>query len=869
MGQPGSHVRYFHLYLNGQYWGLYDLDERTESAFAESYMGGDKDEYDVVKDEQEAGYITGATDGNLDAWRDLWDKGKVHRASPTNENYFKMMGLAADGVTRTADPVLLDPANLIDYMLLTFWTGNLDGATSAFLGNDKANNWFGSRRRDNNPGQGFRFFVHDFEHSFFEVNEDRTGPFIYPTESNFSYSNPAFLNQDLTGNVEYRMLWADRIQKHLFNGGALSPTSWNNRINKFATIVDQAIIAESARWGDAKIEPPRDRLTWINAQNQLLGYLDPRAPVVLNQLRADNLYPSIDAPALTPFGGYQPSGVEVVIAGPPSSTLYYMADGSDPRQIGGNVKPGALTYTSATSSEALIPWSASGWRYLSNGINQGTAWRGTGFGDSGWSLGTAELGYGDGDETTVIPIIESSPGQKIATSYFRKTFSASDIASITNLNVTVEYDDAYAVYLNGTRVAGNLPVDPAYNYYSVNAIEDTQASTSINPALLVNGTNVIAVEIHQSGPGSSDISMNLSLAATRSTTPTPLFLTGSGEHRLKVRAKSGSVWSAMVDASYLLDTDVVSPSNLAISEILYHPADPSLEEIAHGFIDANDFEFIELLNTSTRSVDLEGVYLYGPVSFDFTGAATGRTLAPGARVVIVANLDAFLLRYGSGLPVAGQFSGQLNNAGENVVLYTPGDAVIRSVAYSDSAPWPSAADGEGYSLVRRHPNEPAGDNDGDGWAVSGSIGGTPGTADVPAEGTFEAWAAAKFTDPQLASSAVSGLMADPDGDGRLNFEEYAFATDPLVIDQPEAVFVWLATGPERQAALRLRRPEMTSGILYELLSSDDLSGEWASVATAPADQVSLGDGLEHATFSDFIPAAAPHRFLRIRATWAP
>src|SRR5690606_165448 len=119
--------------------------------------------------------------------------------------------------------VLLDPSNLADYLLLTFWTGNLDGTTSAFLGNNRANNWFGSRRRDGNPGQGFRFFVHDFEHTFFNVNEDRTGPFTFENESNFSYSNPCYLHQDLLGNAEYRMLWADRIQKHMFQNGALDP----------------------------------------------------------------------------------------------------------------------------------------------------------------------------------------------------------------------------------------------------------------------------------------------------------------------------------------------------------------------------------------------------------------------------------------------------------------------------------------------------------------------------------------------------------------------------------------------------------------------------------------------------------------------
>lgn len=869
MGQPGSRVRYFHLYLNGQYFGLFNLDERTEADFAETYFGGDSSEWDVVKNEQTANYTVGATDGNLDAWLDLWNKGKTHRASPTNANYFRLMGRAADGVTPTADPVLLDPDNLIDYLLLTFWTGNLDGCTSLFLGNDRANNWFGSRRRIGNPGQGFRFFAHDFEHSFFNVNEDRTGPFTAANESNFAYSNPMFLHQDLIGNAEYRLRWADRIHKHLFNGGALEPTAWQNRINGLAASVEPAIIAESARWGDAKVEDEKTKQTWLNAQNDLLNYLPQRAPVVLNQLRADGLYPAVDAPVVTPFGGYQESGVEVVMAAPTGGALHYMPDGSDPRAVGGALKAGALTYIPATTNEALVPWSAGGWKYLYNGTNQGTSWRVPAFNDASWPSGTAELGYGDGDETTIIPIVEVSAGQKAATAYFRRTFTVSNPGEITYLNASVEYDDGFALYLNGTRVGGTLPENPAFNFYTQNAIEDTVAAIQIDPALLVAGTNVLAVEIHQAFGNSSDISMNASLISTRSTTPTPLFLTGAGERKLRTRALSAGTWSALSESTFLLDTDPASPANLAIAEIHYHPADPSPAEITAGFTDANDFEFIELLNTGTRHVDLHGVYFYGAVSFDFSGALTGRTLAPGARVLVVANLDAFQLRYGSGLPVAGQFSGSLNNAGEALVLYTPADSPIRGVTYDDAAPWPVAADGSGVSLVRRHPGEPAGDGDPAGWTTSGAIGGSPGAADVPAPGTFDGWAASAFTPAQLAVSATSAPAADPDGDGRTNAEEYALATLPLVADQPDAVFVWSPIGETLHPAVRLRRPAVADDVLYELLASDTLEGEWTVVETIAATTAPLGGGLEHATFRDPLPATGTAKFLRIRATWAP
>ncbi|MBB5353482.1 hypothetical protein HNR46_003743 [Haloferula luteola] len=865
MGRPGSHVRYCHLYLNGQYWGLYNLDERTEASFAESYLGGDKDDYDVVKSEADAGYVVGATDGNLDAWREMWNLGKTHRSSPTDSNYFRLMGLAADGVTPTGDPVLLDPGNLVDYLLLTFWTGNLDGCTSAFLGNDRANNWFGTRRREGNEGEGFQFFVHDFEHTFFNVNEDRTGPFVSSREADFAYSNPLFLHQDLRANAEYRLLWADRIQKHLVHG-ALEPAAWQQRVSDLAGILDRAIAAESARWGDAKSSTPKTRQTWLGARDRLLAYFSPRGPVVLSQLRADGLYPALDAPAPFPLGGYQDSGVEVAVATPEPATTYYMPDGSDPRAVGGGLRAGALVHSATDASEIVIPWSDDGWRYLYDGSDAGTAWRERIFNDRFWPLGTAELGYGDGDEATVIPIHEVAPGQKAATAYFRKHFTLDSLSGLAAAEISILYDDACAVYLNGVRIAGDLPLDPAYDAYSGNAVEELTSTVTVDPTWLMEGDNVIAVEVHQAGPTSSDLSLDLTFRVTRSVATTPLILTGAGERPLRLRCRAGSTWSALSEATFLLDTEPASPANLAISEIHYHPADPSPAEISAGFDDAEDFEFVELLNTGTRHVDLQGVYFDGAIRFDFTNAATGRTLAPGARCLVVSDEGAFLARYGTGKSVAGEYSGQLANSGETLVLYTPGEAPLRRVDYLDSLPWPTAADGSGYSLVRRHPAESFGDSEPEGWRLSGSLGGSPGELDAPSPGSFDAWAESQFVASGLAASGVSGILADPDGDGRPNFDEYALATDPLIPDLPEVRFVWSGG---THAALQIRRPENPQNLLYELLAADHLSGPWAVVAEQPVTTEALDDGQQRAVFRDSGPTGVPQRFLRIRTKWSP
>ena len=812
MGQPGSHVRYFHLYLNGQYWGLYNLDERTEAAFSESYLGGDKDEYDVVKSESDAGFTIGATDGSLAAWQELWNMSKAHRASPTNANYFKMMGLAADGVTPTADPVLLDDDNLIDYMLLTFWMGNLDGSVMAG-GNDRSNNWFASRQRENNPGLGFQFYVHDFEHSMLNVNEDRTGPFASANESNFAYSSPMFLHQDLLGNAEYRMRWADHIQRHLFNEGALTPGSWQNRIGKLAAFVDPSIAAESARWGDAKTSTPLNRRNWINAQNDVISYTAQRNQIVLSQLRADGLYPNLGAPILSPSGGHQPEGVEVAIQGPTGATLYYMADGSDPREIGGAIRPGALVYLANTTSEDLIPWSASGWKYMGNGADLGTGWRGESFNDTTWPVGTAELGYGDGDEATVIPIVDVDPAtpgvQKAATCYFRRSFNVADRNSITTLSLSVEYDDAYAVYLNGIRIAGNLPQNPAYSYYSGSAIEDLIATTTVPASYLHDGINTIAVEIHQASSGSSDVSMNLSLAAVRSTTTTPLVLSGIGRQTLRVRAKSGSLWSAMAESVYQIGAALPAPGELVISEISYHPQDPN-----------GDAEFLEILNSGGTALDLSGATFTEGIDFAFP---SGSVIHVGERILLVRNAAAFQALYGTTIPIHGVFENDtaLSNSGERLKLESSDGNALLDFTYGTNFPWPESADGFGRSLVLLNPSDPGNPLF---WRPSVAANGNPGTTDsIPLDpgGDLLAYAladAAPSVDPETRRFSITRRLGADDAllipEWSADLDEWSGTSLSLISETPDSwgnfVLVWeLQPSPTGSAFFRIRVLETT------------------------------------------------------------
>ena len=177
-----------------------------------------------------------------------------------------------------------------------------------------------------------------------------------------------------------------------------------------------------------------------------------------------------------------------------------------------------LLAAAAPSTATSLIATGSVWKYLDNGTDQGTAWKETNFNDSAWASGPAQLGYGDGDEATVVSYGPSSTS-KYTTTYFRRSFNVPDTSFITNLAVRLLRDDGAVVYLNGVEVWRNNMPSGAIGYQTfatiaISGADETNYFNSRIPVLLLRpGTNVLAVEIHQSDLTSSDISFDLELVA--------------------------------------------------------------------------------------------------------------------------------------------------------------------------------------------------------------------------------------------------------------------------------------------------------------------------------------------------------------------
>lgn len=445
-----------------------------------------------------------------------------------------------------------------------------------------------------------------------------------------------------------------------------------------------------------------------------------------------------------------------------------------------------------------------------------------------------------------------------ATCYVRYPFTltAATAAQLAGgkLLLNVRYDDGFVAFLNGTEIkrsttvgaattlAWNTVLAAAQNDPAAIIYEEADVSSFAN--LLHAGANVLAFQMMNgassgSALNSSDalLQAKLTLSAYVPTPSTPAVhsaaqaassaLTITQPTAIFARAVSawsasdppttngggtgsvpnGSSWSAPTWLYYFPGAERATPVNIVISEVSYHPPAPSAQEVAAGFIHANDFEFIRITNRGVLPVDLTGCYFSNGLTFT---AAPGlqNWLPAGQSVVVVENGAAFTSRYGRSFTVLGQFSGELDDGGEHLVLNDATGAIIADFTYGDSAPWPAGTDGQ-RSLVYVSGNQ----NEASSWTASLDAGGTG----VQSYAAFQQ----RHFPRANTSLADRAPMADPDLDGFPNLLEYALGQDPLRADPGLVVE---ASGGSATLVIR-RRAAAGTDLSYEFQASADLQ-QW-------------------------------------------
>lgn len=305
----GVHGRFVQLYVNGLYWGLYNLVERPNAAFMVSYFGGDKQDWYIVNQD-------GVISGPDDQLRQLL-YGFASRPDPAARFAF-------------IEPHL-DMAQFADYLIINWYAGTKDKDWPR-------GNWFAAMPASLDQ---LNFFVWDAERTWLEGASVRLGE----EEGVFTWPNiikPLF--DTLIQNPDFRLLLADRLYRHLFNDGPLTEANARARWLALTDQLDRAIVGESARWGDAHQEPPLTREDWLVANEAVLAQIEGNVSQLIELARQEGYYPSIDPPTFNQRGGVVESGFELTMTAT-EGQVFYTVDGSDPRQSqSGTVSPNALVY---------------------------------------------------------------------------------------------------------------------------------------------------------------------------------------------------------------------------------------------------------------------------------------------------------------------------------------------------------------------------------------------------------------------------------------------------------------------------------------------------------------------------------------------
>ena len=356
MGGSTAHGDWVHVYINGLYWGLYNLHERPDERWAAEYFGGDDAEYDWVK---EGGVLAGNPNpadhpfapGDLAIMNDITAVG-------LGDGIMYGGQLAYDAFQEK-----VDFGNYVDYMNLNFYGGNTDWPHRNWMATSHSR--LSSILGDVNPDQEFLFHSWDAENCLGWEGTTHVGGFYDRTEvTGFNGTSVAYYYTSLQTNSEYAIFHADRAHRILFNDGPLyvdpaysAPGTVfdpafpeRNRpaamYHQLSMRFEGAIPMAYARWvnyfhPDGTLVPN----DWLVERDRILNdYMPVRSGVLLAQLKNRSLYPNIEAPTYNVHGGEVPLGFNLTMMAP-TGTVHYTLDGTDPRLPGGAINVTANTYT--------------------------------------------------------------------------------------------------------------------------------------------------------------------------------------------------------------------------------------------------------------------------------------------------------------------------------------------------------------------------------------------------------------------------------------------------------------------------------------------------------------------------------------------
>ena len=379
--------------------------------------------------------------------------------------------------------------------------------------------------------------------------------------------------------------------------------------------------------------------------------------------------------------------------------------------------------------------------------------------------------------------------------------------------------------------------------------------------------------VYYTTDGSDPRAVGGAVGATAQTYSAPILLTQLVTVRSRVFNTTTSEWSALTEATFRVATVQPTAASIVVSEIQYNP------------VGGDTFEFIRMTNIGIAPCDVTKLKFTAGITFDFAlGNGTGSTPAPAVQVlnpgqsaIVVKSVAGFQGRFGTAYDsqIAGNYgTTNLNNGGEQVRLdHVDGvtTTVLKDFVYDDevnavSGNWPTAPDGQGPSLLLIAPETNPNHNLASSWTSSALPGGLNGR-----NMNYAAFRDSTWTGTELTNPAISGMTADPDGDGLINLLEYALGGNARRSDAGSLGITAgrTAVGLDDYLSITFRvRPGLTDVTITPEVTPGLAPSSWSAATVQVGAPMTNADGTLTYTFRDIVPidASTPQRFMHVKVT---
>jgi len=644
MGNPAARGRFVHVFLNGLYWGMYNLTERPDAAYMEEYFGGNKTDYDALNSLE-------PVDGDSLVWYEMIE---LADAGLTNDEAYKSI------------QEYLDLDNFFDYMILNHWGLNTDW---------DYHNWYATRKRE--AGAKFKFFSWDAEFMLAYFGDYYQGV-VYDQSV---YPHPRHIFHKLMENPKAQMEFADRVQCHCFDEGTLTAENTIAHYSELSEQTKNIAVAETARWGDMTgvqytynehIKPTTDDI--------LINQLPNRTDDLIAFYRNKGAFPDLSGVEFSQNGGMTISSQNIFLTNPNVyGEIYYTTDGTDPRMNDGSLSPTAILYehpftiaTNVVDIKARVAqinadptsnqWSAMCPKrfFIAQNLN---------------SLIINEINYH--------PDSLCSSGQGSELDYIELVNAGNETINLTDCYFSqgVKYTFPYGTKLDPNTyfiIAENIDSFKVYYGFAPHgeyggALSNAGETIAINDPFhnLIDIVELDDISPWDAEPDGGGPSLELLNPDWNNNNALNWF---RADYACK--GTPGAANSRYCE---------FAEERVVINEINYNSdnsADPG--------------DWIELYNPMPYELDLSGWQF-----FDENNAFTfpaGVTLSAGAYMVLVEDSTMFASIFPNVSNYIGSFGFNLSGGGERITILANGLCVADYVIYDDDAPWDTTPDGTGATL---------------------------------------------------------------------------------------------------------------------------------------------------------------------------